>query len=174
MKYKACLALLVITTLSACKKEAVTTDYDKSYSAWQLFRKSVNNSYSYVTYGGSVFGYYSESKITVQNGRITSRDFVARNFKPGTDSLVVIASWEESGNTLNTHGNASYFFTLDDIYQQAKNVWLNVDANKNDVYFTVDDLGLITSAGSVEKGCQDDCFNGIRIKDIKVFVKEIK
>ena len=174
MKYKACLVLLLSIALFACKKEVVASNYDKSFLAWLAFKKSAANSYTYVAYGGSVFGYYTEWKTTVQNGKITNRNFVTGRYKPNTDSLLVTASWAESGSTLNTHGESAYFLTMDQVYEQAKNVWLNVDAKKNDVHFTTDTEGLIASAGSTEKGCQDDCFNGIKVKDVKAFVKEIK
>lgn len=173
MKYLYALTLLTSLGLSACKKDAATTDYDRSYNAWQSFKQSAGNSYSYITYGGSVFGYHAESKITVQNGKVVARDFVSERYAQGTDSIIVIASWSETGSALNSHDNGFESLTLDQVYAKAKSEWLNVSKKNNDVYFEAANNGMLSSAGYVPKGCQDDCFTGIRIKEIKIYVKEI-
>ena len=73
---KKCLIFLfVIVGLSACKKDANDTAYDKSYKAWQNFKTESKNSYTYTVNNGSVFGYGSETKITVQNGVVTAKGF---------------------------------------------------------------------------------------------------
>jgi hypothetical protein len=174
MKYLYALLLIVTLALSACKKDAVSTDYDKSYAALQAFKKTSDNSYSYIVYNGSVFGSHAESKIIVQKGKVMGRSFVSGHYDPGSTSLIVNTTWEESGSTLNTHEGGFEALTLDQVYARAKTQWLNVSKKDNDIYFEASNNGIISSAGYVPKGCQDDCFTGVHLKEVTVYVKEIK
>lgn len=163
-------AIIILATtvfLSACKKDVVISDYDKSYVAWSNFKSSSNNSYAYTEHFGSVFGSYTETKITVKSGIITTRKFVSGNYKPNTNVLIITKTWTENAGSLNTHGNEGFeLLTLDQVYDKAKTVWLKADPKQNDIYFEYKNNGLISSAGFVPKGCQDDCFNGVSITDI--------
>ncbi|MEO7212370.1 hypothetical protein [Mucilaginibacter sp.] len=174
MRYLSLLILVVSLALSACKKDGVDTDYDKSYSAWLSFKKSSNNSYSYIAYGGSWVGTHAESKITVQNGKVVARDFVFSHYAQGSTNLIVDSTWAESGVTLNTHENGFDALTLDQVYAKAKSEWLNVNKDANYIYFETANEGMISTAGHFPKNCADDCFTGIKMKELKVYVKEIK
>lgn len=163
--------ILILTLsifLSSCKKDEITSSYDKSYTAWLDFKSSSHNSYTYTANSGSVFGgYYVETKFTVKDGTITMREFQSGNYKPNTNDLIITKTWTENSSSLNTHGNEGHeLLTLDQIYNKAKTVWLKADPKQNDVYFESKNNGLISLAGFVPKGCQDDCFNGIIIKNI--------
>lgn len=171
MKNLPAIIILTITVfLSACKKDAITNDYDKSYAAWVNFKISSHNSYTYTVYSGSVFGgYYVETKFTVKDGMITMREFQSGNYKPNTHDLMITKTWTENSNSLNTHGNEGHeLLTLDQVYDKAKTGWLKADSKQNDIYFESKNNDLISSAGFVPKGCQDDCFNGIKIKNINL------
>lgn len=169
MKKALLLIITVIVCLSACKKDELTTKVDASYNKWVAFRNQNNNSYSYIAYGGSIFGSHIETKITVTNGKVTAREFIAGVYKPNTADLEVKETWTENATSLNTHQNSAAFYTitLDEVYVRAKSTWLKVDAKQNDIYFEAANDGMISSAGYVPKGCQDDCFDGVSIKDIK-------
>nr|WP_294950558.1 hypothetical protein [uncultured Mucilaginibacter sp.] len=174
MKHLSFILLIVVLGISACEKETVSPGYDDSYSAWLSFKKSSGNSYSYVTYYGSWTGSYAESKITVQKGKVVARNFLFMRpaaVQGGTDTL---KNWSESGSTLNSHTDGFEGLTLDEVYLKARNEWLKVDKAKNDIFFQANNNGLISLAGYVPKGCQDDCLIGIHVKDVKVYVKEIK
>ncbi len=129
----------------------------------------VNNSYSYTAYAGSVFGNHIETKITVTNGKVTAPEYIAGTYKPNTADLVISKTWIENESSLNTHTNSGAFemLTLDQVYTKAKSIWLKADPKQNDIYFEPANEGMISSAGYVPKGCQDDCFNGVHIKDIR-------
>ncbi|TFF39606.1 hypothetical protein [Mucilaginibacter psychrotolerans] len=174
MRYLSFILFIVAIGLSACKKETVDPQYENSYSAYLSFKKSSNNSYSYVTYNGSWTGSYAESKITIQNGKLVARDFFFIRPTVVPNAPDTLAKWAESGSTLNTHTDGFEGLTLDQVYAKAKNEWLNVDKNENDIVFNTDNNGLISLAGYSRKGCLDDCLNGIYVRDIKVYVKEIK
>lgn len=160
--------LLILTLfLANCKKDAFKSDYDKSFSAWSDFKNSSHNAYSYVAYSTSVFGRYTETKITVQKGSITSRAFLSGFYTPNTNTLITTKTWTEDASSLNMHGSEGFeLLTLDQVYQKAKTVWLKADPKQNDIYVEYKNNGLISSAGFVPKGCQDDCFNGVSIKNI--------
>ena len=157
----------LIILFAGCKKDAISNNFDTSFGKWVSFRNIHNNSYSYTSYGSSVFGYYAEMKFQVKNGIIISRDYKAGNYIPNTDSLVIATAWSENQATLNSHDGSGFdFFTLDQVYNKAQTVWLKADSKTNDIYFDVDTQGLLATAGYFPKGCQDDCFNGVHIKNI--------
>ncbi len=158
--------VLLIAFLFSCKKDGmpINGEFEKSKQIWNTYKKSISNSYSYITYYGSVFGAYAETKIIVQNGNVISRIFKAGTYQQNTSQLDVRESWIENIGNLNTHTSGAESLTLDDIYEKAPKEWLNVDTKKNDVYFTTDANGFIASCGYVTKGCQDDCFVGVYIK----------
>ncbi|RFZ94349.1 hypothetical protein D0C36_01980 [Mucilaginibacter conchicola] len=162
------LAILTICLLFvACKKDENQTKIDESRKKWQSFKASVSNSYSYTVPFGSWTGSFLETTITVQNGKVIERAFKAGNQEQSSPNLIVTKSWTETGAEIGTHDDyAAKPITLDQIYAEAPSM-INVSKEKNDIYFSVDDRGLISSVGYVPKGCQDDCFNGIHIKDIK-------
>ncbi|MGF7037314.1 hypothetical protein [Mucilaginibacter lappiensis] len=162
--------IIILFSATSCKKEDIAnkSDYNKSYKAWTDYKASVHNSYSYTQNQGSVFGYASETKIGVSNGKIISRDFIAIQIRrDGTNNKDTTARWHEDLASLNTHTNqGAELLTLDDVYQKAKTVWLKADKKANDIYFEARNNGMISNCGFVPKGCQDDCFNGISITAI--------
>lgn len=99
---------------------------------------------------------------------VTARDYTFYTQTPGTGISTITKTWSETVVTLNTHGQyeGAEILTLDEVYAKAKSVWLSADKNSNSIYFETDSKGLISSCGFVPKGCQDDCFNGIRIKEV--------
>ena len=165
---KVCLMMFVLfVCLSACKKAEFNNKVDDSYKKWVAFKQQHNNSYSYIAYNSSVFGGYSETKITVTNGKVTARDYLMGIYKPNTTILDIKVTWVENEASLNTHPNsAADVLSLDQIYTKARTVWLKADKKNNDVYFEANNNGILSEAGYVPHGCQDDCFNGIHIKEV--------
>lgn len=169
---KRCLIFLfVIIGLSACKKDANDTAYDKSYKVWQNFKIESKNSYTYTVNAGSVFGYGSETKITVQNGVVVSRDYLSYTLEYTTantpSTKIIRDQWHEDKTSLNQHNSGAASITLDQVYQKAKNEWLSADKKKNTIYFETNNNGMISNASYVPNGCQDDCSTGISISEIK-------
>jgi hypothetical protein len=169
MKKSLIITLIVTICLSACKKDALPNDYDKSYSAWLSFKQANNNSYSYTTINGSVVsGVSGETRITVNKGVIIARDYTSYKYSAnatGTGSVkTILSEWHEDKTSLNTHGNvADQLLTLDDVYKKAKNEWLTADKKNNDIFFEATINGMISTCGYRPKGCQDDCTVGINI-----------
>jgi hypothetical protein len=76
-------------------------------------------------------------------------------------------AWTENENEINTHREmAAAAITLDEVYEKARTEWLIKRKDVN-VYFETKNNGMISSCGYVNKGCMDDCFNGIRIAYIQ-------
>lgn len=160
--------IFIALLLIACEKDNTPyiTEFANSQKAWNLFKASVNNNYSYVTYNGSVFGGYHETKITVQNGKVTGRAFLVGIYPPNAHVLDIKDNWTEDAATLGTHQQGAPLLTLDDIYAKGKSEWLSADKTKNDIIFETDTRSLISSCGYVPNGCMDDCFSGVHIKSI--------
>lgn len=163
--------LFIAAIFAACKKDKIeySNAYEKSFKAWTDFKAASNNSYSYTTATVSWTGYSTETTINVLNGKVVGRSYVAKGRKDDQSTLVLLEQWEEDINTLDTHENGSPLLTLDQIYELAKNDLLlkRADASTS---FEAKNSGLISAAGYVPEGCQDDCFVGIKIKSISKYV----
>lgn len=173
MKNALFLISALVLTITSCKKDTISnqSDYEKSYKAWQNFKQSVNNSYTYLVNTGSFTGYSTETTITVVNGAIKSRSYKSFKLDYAGQNVPVktlIKAWVEDSSSLNTHGEyeGAELLTLDEIYAKAKSLWLAADKSTNTIYFETKNNGLISSCGYVPNGCQDDCFNGIKISYI--------
>lgn len=162
------LYILVLMLCISCKKDKspYSSELENSAQNWEQYKASVNNSYTYISYFQSSFGFisnYSQTKITVQNGVVTGRVYEFRMLP----NAPLIGTWTEDKATLNTHTGGAPALTLDDIYTKAKNEWLTVDKTKNNIYFEQDANGIITVCGYSAKDCiVGDCFVGAYIKDI--------
>ncbi|WP_199158518.1 hypothetical protein [Pedobacter nototheniae] len=167
-RYNLLILLFVGIFFSACKKDKIVSanDYEKSYKTWLNFKVASNNSYRYQVNTNSWTGYSTETTITVQNGAIVKRAYVAKAIDPKTHAIVVVKEWIEDKTSLNTHQDGALTRTLDDIYDEAKSNWL-IKRKDAKTSFEAKNNGMISSCGYVENGCQDDCFNGIYISLIE-------
>lgn len=161
--------LLFTIRLSSCKKIPVTVNnnYDRSYAQWLSFKRAAKNGYTFTITTSSFAGFNTETKITVINNAIAARDFTSFNYvrDPANSNLlkkVVVDQWHEDKTSLNRHGDRTWFLTMDEVYVRAKQ-WLSADPKKNTTYFETKNDGLISTAGYVPIGCEDDCFTGITI-----------
>jgi hypothetical protein len=156
--------LLIASMVTSCKKSDIEyeNDFDKSYKTWLAFKASSNNSYRYKVNFGSWTGYSHETTVTVKDGKVVERAFIAKSIERPSNQVVVREEWTEDVNSLNTHQNGDATLTLDDIYHKAKTVWLLKKKNA-DVSLETKNNGMISSCGFVPHNCADDCFNGISI-----------
>ncbi|WP_434036037.1 hypothetical protein [Formosa sp. 4Alg 33] len=167
----ACLILSSVVVSCASDDDMdYKSDFETSKTAWNDFKAASNNSYIYVTYGGSVFTSYGwETTITVSDGIIIQRDF---KFTAGAEEHIPLVDleWTEHENEINSpehdYTSATVARTLDEVYNISEHDWLlkRTDATS---YFEAENQGLISTSGYVKKSCQDDCFVGITIKSIE-------
>ena len=163
--------IIVLMCVSSCKKDEITrkeNNLNKSYQTWLNYKNSIHNSYRYTQYYGSVFGYYTEIKIGINDGKFVSRDLIlVKSHLDGTNKGDTLKQWHEDVSSINTHGvEAGDLLTIDDIYDQSRKVYLKADVKKNMIIFEANNKGIISSCGYIPNGCQDDCFNGINISSI--------
>lgn len=165
--YTFLIILAIATIFTACKKDKIeyADDFEKSYKAWTTFKNTVGNTYSYTVVTSSWVGYSTETTLKVVNGEITGRSYVAKGIKGNPSTVYVVEEWTEDVNALNTHERGASLLTLDQVYDLAKNDFLLKRANA-ETSFEANNHGLISTAGYVENGCQDDCFRGISISFI--------
>jgi hypothetical protein len=147
--------------------DSIALNYNNSYSAWLSYKAKINNSYVYIINQIYVEPSNNVTITTrVENDKVVARDYSAYYYLldtiHNTAKRDTTAKWHEERITLNTHPEAGDVMTLDDIYVKAKNMWLDADPAKNDIYFETKNGGLISEAGHYPKGCQDNCFIGIQ------------
>lgn len=162
------LVLLTGILFTSCKKDniAYKSDFNKSSDAWINFKASSGNSYRYGISSSSWTGYSTATTVTIKNGKVVQRSFVAKAINRTTNQTVVVQEWSEAENQLGSHEGVAPLWTLDDIYKEAKDNWLRKRSN-TDTYFEAKNNGMISSCGFVDKNCQDDCFQGIHINFIE-------
>ncbi|MBC9931041.1 hypothetical protein [Chitinophaga qingshengii] len=171
MKNNIYVLVLLLTSLLfvACKKDKIEykSDFQNSYKAWLNFKDANANSYRYKVTSGSWTGESTETTITVQSGKIVHRSFIAKgpngNRPP---EIVTYEQWEEDEAAINSKTNGFKAVTMDEIYERARQEWL-VKRSDGKVYFEAKNNGMMSSAGYVPDGCQDDCFRGINIASIE-------
>jgi len=165
------LVLLLFSILQfACKKDEISykDDYKRSLRAFEDFKKVSNNSYRYMVSNGSWTGFSSETIITVENGIVIGRSYVAKSVDYQLEKTEVHAEWEEDKETLGSHQEGFKPITLDEVYQKAKSEWLPKRKDAS-VYFESKNDGMMSSCGYVPNGCQDDCFTGVHISYIEKY-----
>lgn len=154
---------------TSCKKIEYANSFEKSYQEWLSFKKISGNSYRYTVLRSSWIGLSWQTVITVSGGKVIQRSYkvIVAN---GTvvDIPEAEREWVENEDEVNTHENtpAANAFTLDRIYDEARNNWLKKRSNAT-AYFEAKNNGLISSCGYSDKDCVDDCFTGINIISIE-------
>lgn len=165
MKMKRYLILFLFFTAlaSACKKDDIAnaSDFDKSYKAWKKFKTSSANSYRYMVITTSWTGYRTETILTIVDGKIVQRAYVAKITRYPNPTTIA-EEWTETTGNLNSHQNGAATLTLEDVYTKAKTDWL-LKREKSKTYFEANHNGMISTCGYVDDNCADDCFNGITI-----------
>ncbi|WP_308993389.1 hypothetical protein QLS71_011425 [Mariniflexile litorale] len=147
--------------------------YKSSLSAWNTLKETHGNSYKYTITSGSVFGFGSNTTITVINGTVTSRIYEAysiyddNNNYVGYENRVVFESYTENIKTLNSHDSGAAAVIIDALYDTCLSKYLSVDADSNSITFNVDDNNLIKNCYHIPNGCQDDCTFGIQISSFE-------
>ncbi|SDC65130.1 hypothetical protein [Niabella drilacis] len=167
MKYQLLFIATLLTACLSCKKTALENDYQQSYRTWIGFRDSSNNHYQYTKTFTSWTGSRSEYTVIVKKGQVVQQEYKGYELNAGAHQPAPQTSWTEDAASLNTHHNYEPALTLDQVYTKAGSEWLKVNRDKNMIYFEVQNRGMISSCGFVPKGCQDDCFTGIHISDIR-------
>lgn len=153
--------LVTLLTVTSCKKGPYASEFEESYKAWIKFKAESQNSYNYSVMTGSLSGVTTQTIIYVQNGKVVKRYYKATTEHAGPP-VVVQEEWTEEGSSLNTHQTGAPTKTLDQVYAEAESNWLKKRDNAQ-TYFETKNDGMISLAGYVEDGCQDDCFRGITI-----------
>jgi hypothetical protein len=167
--YTLALFLITASVLSSCESDLeFGSDYVKSYRTWLNFKESSGNAYAYTVSGSSWVGLAWETTLTISNGKVLQREF---RFTQIADYPIADEDqeWIETGTELGTHEAtpAAAAVTLDEVYQKAKNNWLQTRSGTR-TYFETENDGMISLCGYVPKGCADDCFTGIRIARIEM------
>jgi hypothetical protein len=164
-----CMAIILMFTLNACKKDGIEIaygdDYGRSYTAWRDFKSASGDSYTYQVVTSSWSGYGTETTITVKQGKIKERSYAAKLYT-GNGQMTIVKEWKEDEPQLGTHDDGAVLLTMDEVYAQAKGEWL-LKRDDAEIFFEAKNDGMISLCGYVPSGCQDDCLRGIKIKYIK-------
>jgi hypothetical protein len=68
---------------------------------------------------------------------------------------------------LGSHDKGVSLLTIDDLYKSCASKYLIADSKNNTLYFDTELNGLMTLCGFVPNGCQDDCYQGVKINSFK-------
>lgn len=176
--------LFFITSFFALNLSCDTNDFSKTKSiakykssldAWNTLKATHGTSYMYTMSSGSVFGFGSNTTITVVNGIVTSRIYESysiydeNNNYVGYDNRVILESYTEDTSTLNTNSSGAKPVTIDALYDTCLSDYLSVNGDSNLIEFNVDDSNIIKDCYYILNGCQDECTFGINISSFQWF-----
>jgi hypothetical protein len=130
---------------------------------WQTFKANANNSYVYSIKSPN---WHDDSTcITITNGKVTNRDYY--KFEVERDpsrnppyKRVAVLKWKETTTDLGSHKEGFNPYTMDEVYDRAKNYWLPVDSKKYFISFETNNAGIISRVGHELKTVADG-FAGI-------------
>ena len=171
MKHKFLLIILLLFGYlsNSCNSEDLKDQnkFEASQKTWLTFKESSNNSYRYTVTNESWTGSSWETSITVENGIVIQRDFEFTSTEGlSTNIKQSDLQWTETGSEIGSHENGAEPITLDEIYNKAQNDWL-IKRNNTTTYLETKNNGMISTCGYVDKQCADDCFIGVKIKNIE-------
>ena len=166
--------LFVLCYLSCSKSDEVLNtiissnglSYSDSIREWQKLKKQNGNSYSYEIIFASFAGFGSTTAITVKDGKVIERKYEA--YRDNTNEREITDTYIENESNLGINERGALPKTIDELYATCANEYLRVDEETNIIYFeTADATGILSLCGFYPKGCADDCFMGIRLKNFK-------
>lgn len=171
-----CLIFLPVFVLFSCNtyksvqisNAKIGTDFNKSFKTWNTLKKIHHNSYTYHVNFSSWIGYSNTTKIVVKNGKVISREYLEtqrsdrERYKDEETKI-----YEENASNLNTNEKGFKGVTMDQVYTDCGTKSLQADEDENNLYFTVDDLGIVKACGFAIKNCADDCSEGVYISKFK-------
>ncbi|MFD0991272.1 hypothetical protein ACFQ1R_14285 [Mariniflexile jejuense] len=147
--------------------------YKSSLNDWNTLKNLYENSYKYTVSSSSVFGFGTNTTITIVNNIVISRMYEAfsvfdkNNNYIGYENRLVFESYTENAETLNEHDSGAIAVTIDALYETCLSAYLSVDSDSNSITFNVDNNNLIKDCYYIPNGCQDDCTFGIKISSFQ-------
>lgn len=132
--------------------------------AWRSIKKKEGESYSYTRNFSSVFGFGSNTKITVTNRIVTKREY--QSYTANESGTEIRDSRIENQEELGEHEEGAEPVTLDSIHNSCKNDILTVNETDNYITFLAENDGILSTCSYFLKYCQDDCSIGFNITSI--------
>ncbi|MES2808290.1 MAG: hypothetical protein V4619_06680 [Bacteroidota bacterium] len=162
------IATLFAFFATSCKKEVYKTEFEASLQTWQTFKASADNSYVYSTKAPNWID--DSTRITITNGKVTNRDYYKFDYEPSQNGTlrpnkITVLKWKETTANLGSHKEGFDAYTMDQVYDRAKNYWLPVDSKKYNIRFETNNAGIISWVGHELKTIADG-FDGIYITSI--------
>jgi len=158
------LALFTAGLVGCGEERAYDTAFTNSQAAWLKAKQASSSSYLYETEFSSFSGYGELTVITVENDIVSKRRFASYEnfaFREGQ-----VERWVEEGAEIGSHLTGAAAVSLDRLYDHCSDEILTADAGENEIFFSVDEQGLLKTCLYVPNGCLDDCEVGIRINAI--------
>jgi len=164
-----CFFALLIFSCSSSKMIQISnteleTNFNNSLTKWTALKKANNNSYEYDVRFMSWVGYSNTTMIVVQNGKVVSRSYLETSLNNNdryseTEALV----FSEKENEINSHEQGYKGVLFDEIYHDCGTKSLQKNEDENNLYFIIDEQGILKNCGSALKNCMDDCSVGVSV-----------
>lgn len=166
MNLKITFAVLLCALLFSCRKDEITPEYIEARDAWGEWKEAKaqnGNSYAFKAVTTSFANTGTSTEIRVENGVVTSRKFKAYTLNRFEEDEV-FDSYEETGADVGLNQKGLEPMTIDELYRTCLNDYLQVDPERNTLYFTTIISGAPGMCGYVPANCMDDCYTGFRIQ----------
>ena len=145
--------LFTASSLLAQSQPPSKEQFQQSKTQWIKLQKQCKQTYAY-TLLASAHGRTIETRVVVQSGQVTAALM--------TTKIPNQATQRTAFEPAPTQG----IFTMEKIYQDIEQrIWLKAGQNLKISY---DNEGILQEAGYERVGCKGDCYEGYRIKDIRL------
>ncbi|HAA16622.1 MAG TPA: hypothetical protein DCE41_34890 [Cytophagales bacterium] len=138
--------------------------YRESREIWRQLKEDHKETYQYAFTFESWAGFGNTTVISVEEGEVVGRKFEAWQQNLETGALDVVEAYVEAGGDIGSNEQGAEPVTLDELYQDCRDIYLTTSSIENALYFDTDEEGVLNLCGYVPNGCQDDCFQGITIE----------
>jgi len=165
--------LLIIISCSTYKgvkiaNTEIEANFNNSLKKWKTLKKSHNDSYEYEVSLSSWVGFRNTTKLVVRKGKLVSREYLEtqrnKNDRFADEETLI---YKEEGADINKNEKGFKGVLIDQVYNKCGTESLQVDEKENNLYFSINEMGIIKSCGYSPKNCADDCSRGIYISSFK-------
>ena len=172
-----CCSLVLVTTVvlapgaSAAPADSRLAEFAKSLATWERLKAKCGGNYSYKIRWSSWVGFGHETEIVCRDNKVSERKYrewkgpgVAR---PGEAAKPQGSSWAEQGDQIGSHKKGAPPKTLDQLYQEAREVLKTKLPPHLRLYVRYDKQGLLQSCFYVDTRIADDApRRGVAISSI--------
>ena len=169
--------VLVMTTALSLSADEAADQRDllaKSLKTWNSLKQNHQGNYSYLVSTTYFSGDIHKTKVTVEKGKVTQREFIIIGIPkmpvpPKQQPKEVKPLWIEQGKEVGDHKRGAKPKTIDTLYAEARKILQQPLQPHEKRYFALNPQGLLRDCFIIDTRVADDAATkGVRITSISL------